>query len=72
MLMNSRLCCIDENVLNGFLSKVRNPEISKGDLRTQIAATHLGGCRSLELVDIYGIDQMLAMFEEIISYGDPG
>jgi N-methylhydantoinase B len=61
---------ISQKVLANFLEKVRNPEITQGDLRAQIAAVNLGERRVLELAERYGIDILFACFQEIISYGE--
>lgn len=60
---------MDEKVLQDFLAGVRNPEISTGDLRAQIAAANLGARRLLEVATKYGRELMLSVSEEIISYG---
>ncbi|NQT74428.1 MAG: hydantoinase B/oxoprolinase family protein [Chloroflexi bacterium] len=60
----------DEDILENFLSGVRNPDISQGDLRAQIAAASLGERRLLELAEKYGADMIFGVFGEIISYGE--
>lgn len=60
---------MDESVLNDFLAGVRNPEISIGDLKAQIAAVNLGKRRFLEIAAKYGPELVLSIFKEIISYG---
>ncbi|MFP4641997.1 MAG: hydantoinase B/oxoprolinase family protein [Dehalococcoidia bacterium] len=61
---------MDEEVLNDFLSQVRNPDITRGDLRAQIAAANLGERRFLELGQKHGADVIFAIFRNIISYGE--
>ena len=61
---------MNEQFLEGFLAKVRSPEISMGDLRAQIAAANLGARRLLEVASKYGRDMMNAISAEIISYGE--
>ncbi|MFC1923930.1 hydantoinase B/oxoprolinase family protein [Chloroflexota bacterium] len=60
---------IDEQMLQDYLAGVRNPEISRGDLRAQIAAANLGSRRLLEVAVKYGRKLMLSISREIISYG---
>jgi len=60
---------MDENVLNNFLAGVRNPEISIGDLRAQIAAVNLGERRLIEIAAKYGLELVLSVFKNIIFYG---
>jgi len=60
---------IDEGVLKNYLGEVRNPDISTGDLRAQIAAANLGARRFSEVATRYGLELILTISEEIISYG---
>jgi len=61
---------IDEQMLQDYFAEVRNPEISRGDLRAQIAAANLGARRLLEVAAKYGRELMLSISREIISYGE--
>lgn len=58
-----------EQALRPFLSRVRLPEISIGDLRAQLAAAALGERRLVELADEYGFQTLESAFSEIIASG---
>ncbi|TPE48973.1 hydantoinase B/oxoprolinase family protein [Amaricoccus solimangrovi] len=49
---------------------VRVPEMVRGDLRAQMAASHAGRRSFLELVARYGIDEVLASAEELHDYAE--
>jgi N-methylhydantoinase B len=61
---------VDQNVLDAFLENVRNPWITQGDVRAQIAAANLGERRVIELTKQYGTAVLSSVFGEIISYGE--
>ena len=61
---------MNKKVLNGFLKKVRTPDITSGDLRAQIAAVNLGEKRVGELVQKYGIDMLFDVFNNVIYFGE--
>lgn len=61
---------MNDKALQDYLAGVRNPEISRGDLRAQIAAANLGARRLVEVATKYGRELMLSISEEIISYGE--
>ncbi|ROO29022.1 5-oxoprolinase [Salinisphaera orenii MK-B5] len=44
---------IDESVLGGWLTRLRNPDIARGDFSAQIAANRVGMARLAALVDEY-------------------
>jgi N-methylhydantoinase B len=49
---------------------VRVPEMVRGDLRAQMAASHAGRRSFLELVERYGIEEVLASAEELHDYAE--
>lgn len=49
---------------------VRVPEMVEGDLRAQMAASHAGRRSYLELVDRYGIEDVVACAEELHDYAE--
>ncbi|WP_116599792.1 hydantoinase B/oxoprolinase family protein [Primorskyibacter marinus] len=49
---------------------VRIPEMVEGDLRAQMAASHAGRRSFLDLVERYGIDDVLACAEELHNYAE--
>ncbi|MFW6126076.1 MAG: hydantoinase B/oxoprolinase family protein [Chloroflexota bacterium] len=59
---------IDDTVLEGLASQVRNPDITRGDLRAQIAAVNLGERRLMELADRYRTELLFASFREIVLH----
>lgn len=65
----ARRDAMDEKALLPFLSSVRAPEISEGDLRAQLAAAALGERRLMELASGYGFEMLQAGFSEIIASG---
>lgn len=60
---------LDEKALAPFLTHVRNPETSMGDLKAQTAAANLGERRLVELAEDYGSEVLLEAFGEIIALG---
>lgn len=61
---------MDQNLLEDFTRQVRNPEITAGDLRAQIAAANLGERQVMELAQRYGTSLLFATFREIISHSE--
>lgn len=61
---------IDQAVLRSLLDHVRNPEVSHGDLRAQVAAANMGARRLIELAEQFGIEMLSAVFEEIVGHGE--
>lgn len=49
---------------------VRVPDMVHGDLRAQMAASHAGRRSFMELVERYGIDEVLASAEELHDYAE--
>ncbi len=60
---------MDEKALFPFLSRVRTPEFSKGDLKAQLAAAAVGEHRLVELAEHYGPETLRSVFSRIISSG---
>ena len=56
------------DVLDLILANVRTPDIRRGDLRAQIAANRLAEQRLEELVERRGLEQIEAVFAEVIAY----
>jgi len=61
---------LDEEVLEAFTSQVRNPEITLGDLRAQIAAVNLGERRVVELAQRYGAGVLSAAYGQIVRHSE--
>lgn len=61
---------MNQNLLEDFIKKVRNPKTTKGDLRAQIASNNLGVKRIIELANRKGDDILSLAFTDIISYGE--
>ncbi|MCB2182014.1 MAG: hydantoinase B/oxoprolinase family protein [Desulfobulbaceae bacterium] len=59
---------VNKGFWDDFLSKVRNPEERKGDLRAQIAALARARVRVLELTEIHGKRHIADVLEELKSY----
>src|SRR5699024_3793751 len=56
------------DVANLMISKMRVPEERLGDLRSQAEATKVGENELLRLVNKYGVDTVLAAFDEVQDY----
>ena len=59
---------IDTAFLDELASRVRTPDYLKGDLYAQIAALNIGEKRVLELVDKYGVKEILGAMEASLEY----
>jgi N-methylhydantoinase B len=59
---------LGDDVLRVLLANVRTPEIRRGDLAAQMAASRLAEERLAELVDRRGLDTVLDAFDEVIAY----
>jgi len=57
-----------DDVANMLVANMRVPEDRLGDLRAQAEATRVGELRLLELCDKYGVDTVLAAFDECQDY----
>jgi N-methylhydantoinase B len=55
------------DIMDIMLLNVRVPEERRGDHNAQIASCKLGVRRFLEVVDVYGLTNVLTAFDEIIS-----
>jgi len=61
---------LNHEILDIFLSNVRNPDMRMGDLRAQYAGCHTGR-RSLErLAAKYGAQQLMDLMEEILNHSE--
>ena len=60
---------LQRDVLNMILSNFKTPETAIGDLTAQLAANRVGVARIKELVERYGIDDVLGAWREGIEYG---
>jgi len=60
----------DESVHGVLERNVRIPETVLGDLRAQLAATHVGRSRLTALFDRYGADVLHAAIEELLRRGE--
>src|ERR1051325_8002246 len=58
----------DENVLGLILGNVRTPAETGGDLRAQVAGVNIGTRRFLELVEKFGLGQVLEAMGEVLDY----
>jgi N-methylhydantoinase B len=57
-----------DDVANMLVSNMRVPEDRLGDLRAQAEATRVGEVRLLELCEKYGVETVLAAFDECQDY----
>lgn len=61
---------IDSELSDLIRRNVRTPDVQMGDLRAQIAANNTGSRRVLELVDMYGAEQLHMAMDQIMDYSE--
>jgi N-methylhydantoinase B len=61
---------LDDDVLAGLVSRMRNPEERRGDFRAQLAAHHLADRRLNELRDRHGREGLVAAMDELFTYSE--
>jgi N-methylhydantoinase B len=61
---------LDEAVLDGLVSRMRNPEERRGDLRAQLAAHRLAERRLEELCQRYGEAGVEAATDQLLAYSE--
>lgn len=63
---------LQEDILRIITTNVRTSYEVKGDLMAQLAACYRGEERVIELAKKYGIEPLMAYFEEILNYSETG
>ncbi len=58
----------DEAIFGLLASNVRIPEMTLGDLRAQLAATHIGVSSVLKLIERYGLETFQACCRDLLAY----
>jgi len=61
---------LDDAVLDALVSRMRNPDERRGDLRAQLAAHRLAAGRVEELCDRYGTARVAAAMDELHHYSE--
>jgi N-methylhydantoinase B len=61
---------VDPEITRLIRSNVRTPETQMGDLRAQIAANNTGIRRVLELVDLYGVNDLHGAMDAIMDHSE--
>jgi N-methylhydantoinase B len=61
---------LDDDVLAGLVSRMRNPEERRGDFRAQLAAHTLADRRLAELCERRGRDHVAAAMDELFAYSE--
>jgi N-methylhydantoinase B len=61
---------LDDDVLDSLVSRMRNPEERRGDLRAQLAAHGLAASRVDELCGRYGTSRVEAAMDELHDYSE--
>jgi N-methylhydantoinase B len=61
---------LDDDVLDELVSRMRNPDERRGDLRAQLAAHRLAAGRIDELCDRYGTGRVEAGMDELHEYSE--
>lgn len=59
---------IDEDLLDVFLANVRVPSERRADLLAQIAASHVGAARLVELMREHGRDELLERSRDLVDW----
>jgi N-methylhydantoinase B len=60
---------LDKNIIDIISSNVRTPSYFKGDLNAQVASLYVGERRLKEIVNKYGLDNVLSAWRYVIDYG---
>jgi N-methylhydantoinase B len=61
---------LDEALLSDLVSRMRNPDERRGDLRAQLAAHRLGAMRVAEICARRGRERVVAAMDELYSYSE--
>ena len=61
---------LNQSLVQLIRDNVRLPDSTIGDMHAGVAAARVGGRRILELVDKYGLDDLLAAMEALLAYGE--
>jgi N-methylhydantoinase B len=61
---------LDAATLDSLVSRMRNPDERRGDLRAQLAAQHLARRRVAELCERHGPDTVAASMDELYAYSE--
>jgi N-methylhydantoinase B len=61
---------LDDELLAALLTKMRNPDERRGDLRAQLAAQRLGERRIAELCARRGRDRVAAAMQQLLAYSE--
>jgi N-methylhydantoinase B len=61
---------LDDDTLEALVSRMRNPDERRGDLRAQVAAQRLGARRIGELCARRGHDEIAAAMAELVAYSE--
>ena len=61
---------LDDSVLDSLVSRMRNPDERRGDLRAQLAAHRLAAGRTRELCDRYGARRVGDAMDELHDYSE--
>ncbi len=61
---------LDEDMLSIILNNTRTPDILDNDMRAQISSVQVAGRDMCEMVERYGIAQMLLCFRDLMDYSE--
>ncbi|MCW0191632.1 MAG: hydantoinase B/oxoprolinase family protein [Rhodococcus sp.] len=61
---------LNSTFLDVILRNVREPDLLRGDLESQLAASHAGGLGLRTLVEKYGIDEYTRLIDELLDYSE--
>jgi N-methylhydantoinase B len=62
--------CLDDRVLERLISRMRNPNERRGDIRAQLAAHRLAARRVDELCERVGAESVAAAMDELYAYSE--
>lgn len=61
---------LNSTFLDVILRNVREPDLLRGDLESQLAAAHAGGVGLRALTTKYGVDEYLRLIDELLDYSE--
>ena len=61
---------LNSTFLEVILRNVREPDLLRGDLESQLAAAHAGGAGLRALTEKYGIDEYTRLIDELLDYSE--
>lgn len=60
---------VDNDIMRLIVENSKTPKVTLGDLNAQLAANRMGAKRVLELIDKYGLEEVIMGWSKAIDYG---